>query len=399
MAKYVDIYTAWTGTGHAGTTSDPYSYADFLAALPASENFYIRGMREVTSLSWDLTGAFIEAWEDYPWRINCTGAGTVTTQGGDVSDLILYTDSETNFYTPDTRFVDCFIRITTSSFALDSTPVHNATFVNTTFALENAPLLCSYQTTAYRSCYIYYVSGNPNFTTYSPKPVLSITDTAISAASQTLFETNLGTGSNDPIPVYTRVVWNEGIEKVIPDWDESDLKKFDIKPGYGAGTLGSWASPMYFDPLGITASVTSGMAPVEVEFSAAVSSIDVVTWLWEFGDGYKSREAVPTHVYNDPGKFDVRLTVVDSAGVTHTGVKTQYISIFRLVINATKPTGKAPLKVKFSLTEYLPEGYQLVSYVWDFGDGTDTSVEASPVHVFLNPGNYPVTVSADFSRI
>ncbi len=313
--------------------------------------------------------------------------------------MILYAEGETDLYSPNTRYTDCFLRIWNSTIALDDPSGHDATFVNTSIVCEYAQVVSTYQAAVYRQCYLYYATSDPIYNDNSPNPTVSITDTATSVLDQATFETNLGSSPDKPIITYSNVAWNEGLEKVIPDWDEADLEKFDLKPGYGAGTVGSWASPEYFDPLGITASVTSGMAPLAVEFSATVAGIDVDTWLWEFGDGYKSREPTPTHTYNDPGKFDVRLTVVDTAGVTHVGLKMQYIAVFRLVINATKPIGEAPLKVKFSLTEYLPEGYQLDSYVWDFGDGTDTSTDASPVHVFQNPGNYPVTVSAEFSRI
>src|SRR5690606_20043830 len=41
----------------------------------------------------------------------------------------------------------------------------------------------------------------------------------------------------------------------------------------------------------------------------------------------------------------------------------------------------------------LYSGYNLQSAVWDFGDGT-TSTELNPTHVYAQPGNYTVTVTA-----
>lgn len=151
--------------------------------------------------------------------------------------------------------------------------------------------------------------------------------------------------------------------------------------------------------LGISTSMRKGNVPFEVTFEADVLGLDIDSWFWEFGDGFSSRKANPTHVYRDPGKFDVRLTVIDTAGIEHVGFESQLITVFKVTINSTKPKGDAPLEVKFSVTEYLPEGYQIDSYLWDFADGSDPSTDASPVHNFQNPGNYPVTVSTIISRI
>jgi PKD repeat protein len=60
----------------------------------------------------------------------------------------------------------------------------------------------------------------------------------------------------------------------------------------------------------IIASVADGLAPLRVQFaSAADGRVE-----WDFGDGVTSRDAQPTHVFEDVGLYLVRLTVTDAQG-------------------------------------------------------------------------------------
>jgi glucose/arabinose dehydrogenase len=67
------------------------------------------------------------------------------------------------------------------------------------------------------------------------------------------------------------------------------------------------------DPLG-------GAAPLEVKFSSRRSTDperSIVAYAWDFGDGESSDIANPTHTFAENGVYDVKLTVTDSAGLTH----------------------------------------------------------------------------------
>ncbi|MFO1477222.1 MAG: DUF5060 domain-containing protein [Verrucomicrobiota bacterium] len=60
----------------------------------------------------------------------------------------------------------------------------------------------------------------------------------------------------------------------------------------------------------ITASITDGLPPLKVAFTAAAGG----DCQWDFGDGTTSRDARPTHVYDKVGLYLVKLTVTDPAG-------------------------------------------------------------------------------------
>ncbi|MBA7679363.1 hypothetical protein ES703_87655 [subsurface metagenome] len=66
-----------------------------------------------------------------------------------------------------------------------------------------------------------------------------------------------------------------------------------------------------------TVSETVGYAPFYVEFTDTSESLvdaPIISWLWDFGDGETSPLRSPTHVYNRPGTYTVRLTVANEYG-------------------------------------------------------------------------------------
>jgi PKD repeat protein len=68
-----------------------------------------------------------------------------------------------------------------------------------------------------------------------------------------------------------------------------------------------------------TASVTNGIAPLNVVFSSNGSSDPegkTITYSWTFGDGTTSSAANPSHSYPNPGSYTVRLSVSDGNSST-----------------------------------------------------------------------------------
>jgi PKD repeat protein len=63
----------------------------------------------------------------------------------------------------------------------------------------------------------------------------------------------------------------------------------------------------------------AGTAPLMVQFFDA-SNGRVATWHWDFGDGETSDVQNPSHVYRQPGSYDVTLTVIGADGSAATSV-------------------------------------------------------------------------------
>jgi PKD repeat protein len=74
-----------------------------------------------------------------------------------------------------------------------------------------------------------------------------------------------------------------------------------------------------------SATPTSGPAPLEVSFSDE-STGHVSSWAWDFGDGGTSTQRNPSHMYDNPGNYKVKLTVEGSGG-TDSKVRNNYINV------------------------------------------------------------------------
>ncbi len=68
---------------------------------------------------------------------------------------------------------------------------------------------------------------------------------------------------------------------------------------------------------------TTGDAPLTVHFSDKSTS-EITSYFWDFGDGSTSAESNPTHVYDNPGSYDVSLTVHGPGG-TDTSTQAGFI--------------------------------------------------------------------------
>ncbi|WP_295883582.1 PKD domain-containing protein [uncultured Thiohalocapsa sp.] len=100
-----------------------------------------------------------------------------------------------------------------------------------------------------------------------------------------------------------------------------------------------------------TAGTTFGPAPFAVHFSDA-STGDITTYHWNFGDGATSAARDPVHTYNDPGTFDVELTVTGPGG-NDTLTRPDYVEILpsELRIEAGQLTlNHRPQRVDFTRT-------------------------------------------------
>jgi PKD repeat protein len=86
-----------------------------------------------------------------------------------------------------------------------------------------------------------------------------------------------------------------------------------------------------------SASVTSGIVPLIVNFSSAGSSDNdgrIASYQWAFGDGGTSTLANPSYTYNKAGTFNAKLTVTDNAGDSASALVQVIVSENSNTINA-----------------------------------------------------------------
>jgi PKD repeat protein len=141
-----------------------------------------------------------------------------------------------------------------------------------------------------------------------------------------------------------------------------------------------------------TGTPLSGNVGEQIKFTDRTEN-NPASWSWEFGDTATSTEKNPSHTYQMKGLYTVSLTTKNTNG-KDTETKQRYINIgmgpkadFIPIIVPYQKT-KVPMQVQFlDQSENLPTSWQ-----WDFGDG-ETSGEQNPVHLYMNEGIYPVTLT------
>jgi PKD repeat protein len=133
---------------------------------------------------------------------------------------------------------------------------------------------------------------------------------------------------------------------------------------------------------GFTYSITGCSGQIQFTDTTFWSAV----WLWSFGDGTTSTQQNPLHTYTQPGTYTVSLTI--TSGICSTTVSRQVVyngaAADFFVLSAFAPC--PPFPVQFYNT-----GDTSFNYQWNFGDGY-TSTKYEPLHVYLYPGKYKITL-------
>lgn len=151
-------------------------------------------------------------------------------------------------------------------------------------------------------------------------------------------------------------------------------------------------------------------APVTIKFDGTklplnTKKYEILSFLWDFGDGETSTVQSPSHNYTEKGKnngrFDVKVTIAlkdKTTGEETTQSFTDIVTIANVKLNAeftaTPDSGQAPLKVSFDASKSKAPAGEIQSYEWDFDnnnvftDDTGSTVE----HTFEQAGTYTVNL-------
>jgi len=130
----------------------------------------------------------------------------------------------------------------------------------------------------------------------------------------------------------------------------------------------------------------------------------IVSYSWDFGDDTPiviEADPITTHAYATFGSFTVNLTVTDDE--TQTASKTRPVDVRQHPVALFIFSPIDPLEgelVTFDASSSSADGGSIVSYEWDFGDGSPHVVETDPVttHVYTTYGTYTVTLNVTDSE-
>jgi gliding motility-associated-like protein len=117
------------------------------------------------------------------------------------------------------------------------------------------------------------------------------------------------------------------------------------------------------------------------------------SYLWDFGDSTSSTTANPSHTYNAFGTYDVSLIATAANGCVDTLKKSGYIKIQKPVISFPNLPIGGCIPFTTTLSAAIQSVDSVVTYNWNFGDGTTPSDLKTPTHTYKDSGTYTVTLT------
>ncbi|MDP4281791.1 MAG: PKD domain-containing protein [Bacteroidota bacterium] len=140
----------------------------------------------------------------------------------------------------------------------------------------------------------------------------------------------------------------------------------------------------------------SGHTTQFTDLSQANGGGGIVTWSWNFGDPASGGNNIssaqnPIHTFSSNGTYNVVLIVTNASYCTDT--MTQSVTVSMLpVANFTSDTACYNSPTTFTDLS-SPNAPNLISWTWDFGDGTPVSTQQNPIHTFTNYGVFNVKLT------
>jgi gliding motility-associated-like protein len=140
--------------------------------------------------------------------------------------------------------------------------------------------------------------------------------------------------------------------------------------------------------------ITSGCAPLCVNFTSTVSVGG--TYNWNFSDGNNSTIAAPNHCFNVQGTHSVVLTFTDSSSCVNSATVNVVVYPVPHADFYDAPQPATMLDPQINFTDATTNS-NINAWHWNFGDNSSSSSQ-NPTHTFGDTGTYNVklVVTSDF---
>ncbi len=150
----------------------------------------------------------------------------------------------------------------------------------------------------------------------------------------------------------------------------SNFSSFDVRGGYAGFSNSTTACPPYIVQLTDT-------------------SLNAVSWFWNFGDGTTSTDQHPSHTYGVGGYHSVTLSITTADGCTYSTMQNNgvYFTPFGSNFYAIPQDTALPMPVQFYANSIGATGW-----LWDFGDG-NSSTDENPLHIYTTNSISPVSLT------
>jgi PKD repeat protein len=123
---------------------------------------------------------------------------------------------------------------------------------------------------------------------------------------------------------------------------------------------------------------------------------EVATYIWDFGDESSSSAVNPRHTFGSVGNYAVTLTAINDVGCKNTATKT--VSVYAApkadFSILPPPFACSGSETPFTNLTTSPQG-TIASYQWQFGDGEGSSTAVNPRYTYTQAGSYQVSLRAE----
>ncbi|MFQ6064779.1 MAG: PKD domain-containing protein [Candidatus Bathyarchaeia archaeon] len=122
---------------------------------------------------------------------------------------------------------------------------------------------------------------------------------------------------------------------------------------------------------------------------------NITSYFWDFGDATDATGVNVSHAYADDGNYTVTLVVTDDDGRTASKTAVRIVANRPPTALFTKNVTTANIDeaIRFDASDSYDEDGSVLSYFWDFGDGTNASMAVILDHIYTENGNYTVTLT------
>ncbi len=119
----------------------------------------------------------------------------------------------------------------------------------------------------------------------------------------------------------------------------------------------------------------------------------IVSYAWDFGDGFNGNGVVVGHAFVHSGRFSVVLTVVDNNQTSNAASSEITVDFPPIaVLSASLTAAPSGLPIEFDAFASTDSDGTIVSYAWEFGDG-QTAAGISVTHAYADNGTFTVRLT------
>jgi len=207
---------------------------------------------------------------------------------------------------------------------------------------------------------------------------VNFTNTSNPAATSANWLFGDGSTSSDISPTHTYTTagsYQVTLQVTAGGCTASQVKTVTVtdKPHASFTVSGSFAQCAL--PAGVSFNNTSSGAPSAI---------------WGFGDSTGSTSFNATHVYNQPGTYNITLIAIAGGGCTDTLVQVGKVQVGPpKILSFSNLPFSGCVNTVIGFHANIQSGEAIASYKWDFGDGA-TSADSVPTHSYAAAGAYGV---------